>query len=106
MLGQAILSFIERLSSLWRLKCIDTIGKWNLQESFIERSFLLCFFLIKVSFIGGSTIIDHVLTTEERASDVIMHVLQHLYAPPTPSLNPPAKADAGVSPRNATRQPL
>ena len=35
-----------------------------------------------------------------------MQVRQHRYAPPTPSLKPPAKAYAGVSPRNTRRYPL
>ena len=41
-LGPAILFFIERLSSLWRLKCIAIIEKGPQSVSFIERFFLLC----------------------------------------------------------------
>ena len=40
-LGAAILSFIERLSSLWRLKCTSIIEKGCQTVSFIERFFLL-----------------------------------------------------------------
>ena len=38
-LGPAILSFIERLSSLWRLKCTSVIEEGPQSVSFIERFF-------------------------------------------------------------------
>ena len=41
-LRPAILSFIERLSSLWRLKCTSIIEKGPQSVPFIERFFLLC----------------------------------------------------------------
>ena len=37
MLGAAIVSIIERLSSLWRLKCTSVIEKGSQNVSFIER---------------------------------------------------------------------
>ena len=45
-------------------------------------------------------------TFEQSSEDLIMQVRQHLYAPPTPSLKPPTRPDAGVSPRNTKRYPL
>ena len=55
MLGAAILSFIERLSSLRRLKCTSIIEKGPQSVSFIERFFLLCP-PFRVSIIRGSTV--------------------------------------------------
>ena len=40
-LGPGILSFIERLSFLWRLKCTSIIEKGPQSVSFIERWFFL-----------------------------------------------------------------
>ena len=54
-LGPAISSFIERLSSLQRLKCTSIIEKGHKSVPFIERFFLSCP-LLGVSFIGGSTV--------------------------------------------------
>ena len=48
------MSFIESLSSLWRLKCTSiNIEKGPQSVSFIERFFPLCT-LFEVSIIGGS----------------------------------------------------
>ena len=40
-LGPAALSFMERLSPLWRLKCTNTIEKGPQGVSFIEREVLV-----------------------------------------------------------------
>ena len=40
-LGPAILFFIERLSSLWRLKCTSIIEKGAQSVSFIERFYCI-----------------------------------------------------------------
>ena len=53
--GPQIVSFIERLSSLWRLKCTSIIENRPQSVSFIERFFLLCP-LFRVSFIRSSTV--------------------------------------------------
>ena len=45
------MTFIERLSSLWRLKCISIIEKGPQSVSFIERLFFLLCPLFGVSII-------------------------------------------------------
>ena len=54
--GQAILSFIEKLSSIRGLKCTSIIEKGPQSVSFIERFFFLLCPLLRVSIIRGSTV--------------------------------------------------
>ena len=61
MLGPAFFSFIERLSSLCRLKSTSIIGLGPQIVSFIERFFLLRA-LFRVSIIRGSTVTTEDLT--------------------------------------------